>query len=130
MNQHHHLQKEVDHLFKIINKLKSKNVAIIYISHKMEEILKISDDVTVMRDGQLIGTKNASELTIDNIISMMVGRDMSDRFPPKNNQPGEVILEVKDLTEDSKFGLKDVSFKLRKGEILGIAGLVGSKRQR
>lgn len=121
-------EKEVDHLFKIINKLKSKNVAIIYISHKMEEILKISDDVTVMRDGQLIGTKNASELTIDNIISMMVGRDMSDRFPPKNNQPGEVILEVEDLTEDSKFGLKDVSFKLRKGEILGIAGLVGSKR--
>ena len=86
-------EKEVEHLFKIIEKLKNKNVAIIYISHKMEEILKISDEVTVMRDGQLIGTKYASELTTDMIISMMVGRDMSNRFPPKDNNPGEVILD-------------------------------------
>jgi methyl-galactoside transport system ATP-binding protein len=121
-------EKEVNHLFRIINKLRRNNVAIIYISHKMEEILKISDYVTVMRDGQLIDTKKASEVTIDNIISMMVGRDMSNRFPPKENHPGEVILEVEGLTEGTKFGLKDVSFKLRKGEILGIAGLVGSKR--
>ncbi len=121
-------EKEVDHLFRIINKLKKDNVAIIYISHKMEEILKISDEVTVMRDGQLIGTKNASDLTTDIIISMMVGRDMSNRFPPKDNHPGEVILEVEGITEGNKFGFKDVSFKLRKGEILGIAGLVGSKR--
>ncbi|WP_274541872.1 galactose/methyl galactoside ABC transporter ATP-binding protein MglA [Romboutsia weinsteinii] len=121
-------EKEVDHLFRIISKLKSKNVAIIYISHKMEEILKISDYVTVMRDGTLIDTKSAKELTTDIIISMMVGRDMSDRFPPKVNHPGEVILEVEGLTENDRFGLKDVSFKLKKGEILGIAGLVGSKR--
>ena len=121
-------EKEVEHLFRIITKLKNKNVAIIYISHKMEEILKISDEVTVMRDGQLIETKDASELTTDKIISMMVGRDMSNRFPTKENHPGEVILEVDGLTENTKFGLKDVSFKLRKGEILGIAGLVGSKR--
>ena len=94
----------------------------------MEEILKISDEVTVMRDGQLIGTKYASELTTDMIISMMVGRDMSNRFPPKANHPGEVILEVEGLTEGEKFGLNNVGFKLRKGEILGIAGLVGSKR--
>lgn len=121
-------EKEVDHLFKIIEKLKKNNVAIIYISHKMEEILRISDDVTVMRDGKLIGTKSAKELTTDMIISMMVGRDMSDRFPPKENHPGEVILEVEGLTENIKFGLNNVSFNLRKGEILGIAGLVGSKR--
>lgn len=121
-------EKEVEHLFRIINKLRKNNVAIIYISHKMEEILKISDYVTVMRDGQLIGTKKSSEITIDNIISMMVGRDMSNRFPPKQNHPGEIILEVERLTENVKFGLKDVSFSLRKGEILGIAGLVGSKR--
>lgn len=121
-------EKEVDHLFKIIEKLKKNNVAIIYISHKMEEILRISDDVTVMRDGKLIGTKSAKELTTDMIISMMVGRDMSDRFPPKENHPGEVILEVEGLTENIKFGLNNVSFDLRKGEILGIAGLVGSKR--
>lgn len=121
-------EKEVEHLFRIINKLRKNNVAIIYISHKMEEILKISDYVTVMRDGQLIDTKKSSEITIDNIISMMVGRDMSNRFPPKQNHPGEIILEVEGLTENIKFGLKDVSFSLRKGEILGIAGLVGSKR--
>lgn len=121
-------EKEVNHLFTIIEKLKKNNVSIIYISHKMEEILKISDYVTVMRDGQLIDTKSAGELTIDIIISMMVGRDMSDRFPPKHNIPGEVILEVEGLTENEKFGLKDVGFKLRKGEILGVAGLVGSKR--
>lgn len=121
-------EKEVDHLFRIINKLRKDNVAIIYISHKMEEILKISDEVTVMRDGQLIGTKYASELTTDIIISMMVGRDMSNRFPPKNNKPGQVILEVDNLTEGTKFGFRDVSFQLRKGEILGVAGLVGAKR--
>lgn len=121
-------EKEVEHLFRIINKLRKNNVAIIYISHKMEEILKISDYVTVMRDGQLIGTKKSSDITIDNIISMMVGRDMSNRFPPKQNHPGEIILEVEGLTENIKFGLKDVSFSLKKGEILGIAGLVGSKR--
>lgn len=121
-------EKEVEHLFRIINKLRKNDVAIIYISHKMEEILKISDYVTVMRDGQLIDTKKSSEITIDNIISMMVGRDMSNRFPPKQNHPGEIILEVEELTENIKFGLKDVSFSLRKGEILGIAGLVGSKR--
>ena len=121
-------EREVEHLFKIIEKLKKNNVAVIYISHKMEEILKISDEVTVMRDGQLIGTKSASELTTDIIINMMVGRDMSNRFPPKNNHPGEVILEVEKLSEGTRYGFKDVSFQLRKGEILGIAGLVGSKR--
>ncbi|MEG0854909.1 MAG: galactose/methyl galactoside ABC transporter ATP-binding protein MglA [Terrisporobacter sp.] len=121
-------EKEVEHLFRIINKLRKNNVAIIYISHKMEEILKISDEVTVMRDGQLIGTKQASELTTDIIINMMVGRDMSNRFPPKDNHPGEVILEVDGITENIKFGFKDVSFQLKKGEILGIAGLVGAKR--
>lgn len=121
-------EREVEHLFRIIEKLKKNNVAVIYISHKMEEILKISDEVTVMRDGQLIGTKYASELTTDIIINMMVGRDMSNRFPPKNNHPDEVILEVEKLSEGTRLGFKDVSFQLRKGEILGIAGLVGSKR--
>ncbi|MCR8745074.1 galactose/methyl galactoside ABC transporter ATP-binding protein MglA [Romboutsia lituseburensis] len=121
-------EKEVEHLFRIIDKLRKNNVAIIYISHKMEEILKISDYVTVMRDGQLIDTKKSSEITIDHIISMMVGRDMSNRFPPKQNHPSEIILEVEGLTENTKFGLKDISFSLRKGEILGVAGLVGSKR--
>lgn len=121
-------EKEVDHLFKIIRTLQSKNVAIIYISHKMEEILKISDEVTIMRDGQYIATKSAKELTTDEIIKLMVGRDLSQRFPAKLNQPGDTILKVSDLTAETQPSFFNVNFELRKGEILGIAGLVGSKR--
>lgn len=121
-------EKEVAHLFRIIDKLKKKNVGIIYISHKIEEILKISEDVTIMRDGQWIATKEAKELTTDMIINMMVGRDLSNRFPEKQNKPGKVILEVKNLSSNTKPALKDVSFELKEGEILGVAGLVGAKR--
>ncbi|WP_026573605.1 galactose/methyl galactoside ABC transporter ATP-binding protein MglA [Bacillus sp. UNC438CL73TsuS30] len=121
-------ENEVNHLFKIIKKLQSENVAIIYISHKMEEILKISDEVTIMRDGQYIATKSAQDLTTDEIIKLMVGRDLSQRFPTKINQPGEVILKVSDLTAEAEGSFSNVDFELRKGEILGIAGLVGSKR--
>ncbi|OIK16505.1 galactose/methyl galactoside ABC transporter ATP-binding protein MglA [Bacillus sp. MUM 116] len=121
-------ENEVNHLFKIIKKLQSENVAIIYISHKMEEILKISDEVTIMRDGQYIATKSAQELTTDEIIKLMVGRDLSQRFPEKINKPGEVILKVTDLTAEAEGSFSNVNFELRKGEILGIAGLVGSKR--
>lgn len=121
-------EKEVAHLFRIINTLKGKGIGVIYISHKMEEILQISDDVTVMRDGQWIATHKASELTTDRIISLMVGRDLTNRFPEKDNAPGETILVVKNLTSLHQPSIKDVSFELREGEILGIAGLVGSKR--
>jgi methyl-galactoside transport system ATP-binding protein len=121
-------EKEVAHLFRIIDKLKKKNVGIIYISHKMEEILKISEEVTIMRDGQWIATKEAKELTTDLIINMMVGRDLSNRFPERSNKPGEVILEVKNLSSNTKPAINDVSFDLRNGEILGVAGLVGAKR--
>lgn len=121
-------EKEVNHLFTIIKKLQKENVAIIYISHKMEEILKISDEVTIMRDGQYIATKSAKELTTDEIIKLMVGRDLSQRFPQKVNQPGEVTLKVKDLTAETEGSFTNINFELRKGEILGVAGLVGSKR--
>ncbi|XJZ26985.1 galactose/methyl galactoside ABC transporter ATP-binding protein MglA [Bacillota bacterium Lsc_1132] len=121
-------ENEVNHLFAIIKKLQSENVAIIYISHKMEEILKISDEVTIMRDGQSIATKSAKELTTDEIIKLMVGRDLSQRFPTKINQPGKVILMVKDLTAETQPSFSNINFELREGEILGIAGLVGSKR--
>ncbi|MDP4086462.1 MAG: galactose/methyl galactoside ABC transporter ATP-binding protein MglA [Bacillota bacterium] len=121
-------ETEVNHLFKIIRKLQSENVAIIYISHKMEEILKISDEVTIMRDGQYIATKSASGLTTDEIIKLMVGRDLSQRFPTKNNKPGELILKVSNLTAETQPSFIDINFELKKGEILGIAGLVGSKR--
>lgn len=119
-------EKEVNHLFKIINKLRKQGISIIYISHKMEEILEISDEVTIMRDGKWIATEKASDLTMDLIIKLMVGRELTDRFPKKDHTPKETILEVNNLS-DAKNELKNVSFKLRKGEILGIAGLVGAK---
>lgn len=121
-------EKEVNHLFKIIRSLKEKGCGIIYISHKMEEILQISDDVTIMRDGKWVTTQPAKELTIDKIISLMVGRELTNRFPKKDNVPGEVILKVENLTALHQPSIQDVSFELRKGEILGIAGLVGAKR--
>ncbi len=118
---------EVEHLFRIINMLRDKGCGIIYISHKMEEILRISDDVTIMRDGQWVATKPARELTMEEIIRLMVGRELTNRFPPKENVPGETILEVEGLS--GKYTrLKEASFSLRKGEILGIAGLDGSGR--
>ena len=118
---------EVEHLFRIINMLRDKGCGIIYISHKMEEILRISDDVTIMRDGQWVATRPARELTMDEIIRLMVGRELTNRFPPKENTPGEVILEVEHLA--GKYTrLTDASFQLHQGEILGIAGLDGSGR--
>ncbi|WP_097014754.1 sugar ABC transporter ATP-binding protein [Anaerocolumna aminovalerica] len=121
-------QNEVDNLFEIINSLRKKGISIIYISHKMNEILSISDDVTIMRDGQYIGTWEAKELTIDMIVTKMVGRELNNLYPPRSNVPGEVVLEVKGLTSISEKSFKDVSFQLRKGEVLGIGGLVGAQR--
>ncbi len=120
-------EKEVEHLFKIINMLRNKGCGIIYISHKMEEILRISDEVTIMRDGKWIATKQSSELTTDEIIRLMVGRELTNRYPPKDNRPQDILLEVNGMTAMySK--LKDVSFFARRGEILGVAGLDGSGR--
>ncbi|NAW66882.1 galactose/methyl galactoside ABC transporter ATP-binding protein MglA [Photobacterium halotolerans] len=121
-------EKEVNHLFTIINKLKNKGCGIIYISHKMEEIFSICDEITILRDGQWIDTRPLEGLSMDDIISMMVGRELTQRFPEKDNTPKEPILAVKNLTALNQPSIKDVSFELRKGEVLGIAGLVGSKR--
>ena len=89
---------EVEALFTIVNELRAKGVSIVYISHKMDEILRISDEVTIMRDGQYIGTWEAKELTTDMIITKMVGRELSNLYPPRSNTPGEVVFEVKDFT--------------------------------
>ena len=121
-------EDEVEHLFRIMNHLTADGVGIIYISHKMDEILRISNDVTIMRDGQWVATRPASELTTDEIIRLMVNREMSNRFPPKNNKPGKVLLEVKNLTGMYEPTCHDVSFELHEGEVLGVAGLVGSRR--
>lgn len=120
-------ESEVEHLFKIIEMLKARGCGIIYISHKMEEILRISDDITVMRDGKWIATKPASELNMDQIIKLMVGRELGSRFPQKDNSQGAVVLEVDNLCGQYNH-LENVSFHARKGEILGIAGLDGSGR--
>lgn len=120
-------EKEVAQLFRIIRRLRDRGCGIIYISHKMEEILDISDDVTIMRDGQWVATESASEMSIDKIIKLMVGRELDKRFPERNSKPGEPILEVKGLT--ARYSrVNDVSFELRKGEILGVAGLGGAGR--
>ncbi len=120
-------EEEVERLFKIIDMLRSKGCAIIYISHKMTEILRISDEVTIMRDGKWIATKEAKDLTMDEIIRLMVGRELTNVYPPKVNKIGDVLLEVDNLTAMySK--LRNVSFKARKGEILGVAGLDSSGR--
>ena len=121
-------EKEVEHLFRIIKKLKESGVGIIYISHKMEEIKMISDEITILRDGKWIPTNDVSKISTDQIISMMVGRDLTERFPKKDNKAKEMILQVKNLTALNQPSIQDVSFELYKGEILGIAGLVGSKR--
>jgi methyl-galactoside transport system ATP-binding protein len=121
-------EHEVAHLFEIIRGLRAQGVAIIYISHKLEEILAISDDVSIMRDGRSIGTYPASELTTDIIINRMVGRDLTNRFPPRANVPGDVVMEVEHFTSAESKSFRDVSFNLRKGEILGVGGLVGARR--
>ena len=119
---------EVEALFRIIEDLKADGVSIVYISHKMEEILRISDDVTIMRDGQWVATRPAKELTMDEIIRLMVGRPLTNRFPPKDNVVGtEDILKVEGLTAEYSH-LKDASIHVRKGEILGVAGLDSSGR--
>jgi methyl-galactoside transport system ATP-binding protein/inositol transport system ATP-binding protein len=118
--------KEVEALFKIMKKLKAEGRSIIYISHKLDEIYAITDKITVLRDGQYIGTEDTDKLSKENLIKMMVGRDIDEMFPKTPCEIGEVYLEVKNLTHNKYF--KDVSFSVRKGEIFGIAGLVGSGR--
>ena len=120
---------EVKHLFRIIGKLRDNGCGIIYISHKLEEILEIADDVTVMRDGRWVYTGKSKDLTIDKLITLIVGRELTDRFPPRRTKPSdEVILHVENLAGKYMPTVVDASFDLRKGEILGVAGLMGSRR--
>ena len=121
-------QNEVEALFRIVEDLKRDGVAIVYISHKMDEILRISDEVTIMRDGQYIGTWPAKELTTDSIITKMVGRELTNLFPQRENRPGEVVFRVEDFTSINPKSFRNVNFELRKGEILGVGGLVGAQR--
>ncbi|MCB2177997.1 MAG: sugar ABC transporter ATP-binding protein [Actinomycetales bacterium] len=118
--------REVDLLFTMIRRLRDRGTAIIYISHKMDEIFKISDEITVFRDGQWVLTEPASSLDIPALITAMVGRELTHMFPKEEAEIGDVLLEVRNLNRGPL--VKDVSFTLRKGEILGLAGLVGAGR--
>lgn len=120
--------KEVEFLFKIMNQLRDQGVAMIYISHKMDEIKRIADDVQIMRDGQYIGTWPTKELTIDEIITKMVGREMSNIYPAAEHKIGEDILECEDICSIHPKSFQHVSFHVKKGEIVGFGGLVGAQR--
>jgi methyl-galactoside transport system ATP-binding protein len=120
--------EEVSHLFRIIKKLCGRGVGIIYISHRMDEILAISDEVTIMRDGFWIETRESKNFTADEIIRLMVNRDMKNRFPEKDNEAGDVLMECDGITGKYMPTCAGVSFELKKGEVLGVAGLVGSRR--
>ncbi len=120
-------EEEVEHLFKIINMLRDRGMGIIYISHKMAEIKRISDYITIMRDGQWVATEPAASLEMNDIIRLMVGRELTNQFPPKTNTPGEVYLKVEGITGMYN-QLRNVSFEARRGEVLGLAGLDSSGR--
>ncbi|MGE7366730.1 sugar ABC transporter ATP-binding protein [Desemzia incerta] len=119
-------EREIDVLFKTIHTLTEKNVSIIYISHRMEEIFKISDRITVMRDGVSIDTTMTKETTNDEVVRKMVGRDLEDYYPTKHSKIGEVAFEAKGLTQKGRF--KDVTFNVKSGEIVGFSGLMGAGR--
>ncbi len=119
-------KSEKETLFKIIRELKEKEVSIIFISHIIEEVLEISDRITVLRDGNYVGTVNAADTNPRKIVKMMVGRELKDFYPKKEAKKGKVVLEVKNLTKKSKY--ENISFQLHEGEVLGFAGLVGAGR--
>ena len=121
--------EEVEHLFRIMRRLCEQGVGIIYISHKMDEIKVIADEVTIMRDGHYIGKWDVANMTKEQIIAKMVGRELSNLFPPLENHPSEeVMMKVEDFTSIHPRSFRHCSFELKKGEILGVAGLVGAQR--
>ncbi|WP_080894192.1 ATP-binding cassette domain-containing protein, partial [Ralstonia solanacearum] len=125
--------KEIEVLLSIIEDLKRSGVACVYISHKLDEVKRVCDTITVIRDGRHIGTRPAAELDINGIITMMVGREMTSLFPKVEHTVGDVVLEARnvtcwDVTNPNRKRVDDVSFSVRRGEILGVAGLVGAGR--
>lgn len=118
--------REIETLFKTIHELKAKGISFVYISHRMEEIFAICDRITILRDGQYVGVRNIPETNFDEIVAMMVGRELGERFPERKCAIGDTKLEVRNLTVNGLF--QDISFKLRRGEVLGVAGLMGAGR--
>lgn len=118
--------REIENLFQVIESLKQQGVSIVYISHRMEEIFQICDRITVLRDGEFIGVKNIPDTSFEEIVKMMVGREIGEQFPERTATIGDVVFEVQQLKREGYFD--DVHFSVRKGEILGIAGLMGAGR--
>ncbi len=119
---------EVEKLFKMMRQLRSQGISLIYISHKMDEIFEICDQVSVLRDGSLVMTKDSKDTDMNELISAMVGRSLDNRFPPVDNKPGEVVLSVEHLSTKYAPKLQDITFDVKKGEIFGLYGLVGAGR--
>ncbi|MFP7200698.1 sugar ABC transporter ATP-binding protein [Lysinibacillus halotolerans] len=118
--------REIETLFQTIRELKAKGISFVYISHRMEEIFAICDRITILRDGQYVGVRNIPETNFDEIVAMMVGRQLGERFPVRKSVIGDTKLEVRNLTVNGLF--HNLSFELRKGEVLGVAGLMGAGR--
>lgn len=119
-------ESEVQQLYKIVRKVQERGISIIYISHKLGEVFELADEVSVIRDGEYIGTKKTSDITKEALINMMVGREMDEMFERERVEIGETLLEVNNLSLPGKF--EDISFDVKKGEVFGIAGLVGAGR--
>ena len=119
---------EVEALFRIVRDLRDRGVSFVFISHKMADLRKISDDITIMRDGGYVGTWEMKDISDDEIVKQMVGRELTNIYPPLDNTPGDILLEVNNFTSIHDNSFKDCSFKLRRGEILGFGGLVGAQR--
>ena len=120
--------REVAKLFEMMRNLKAQGISLIYISHKMDEIFEICDEVSVLRDGRMVMTRAIQDTNMDQLIRAMVGRSLGNRFPPVDNTPGEVVLSVQHLSTKYEPHLKDISFDVREGEIFGLYGLVGAGR--
>ena len=118
--------KEAETLFELLFRLKEKGVSIIYISHRLEEIFKIGDNITTLRDGVLTGVNACSDITVDGVIELMIGRELSDKYPKRNAKIGEELIRIENFSSGRAF--RDISFSVRTGEVLGLAGLVGSGR--
>jgi len=119
-------QSETEVLFEVINSLRAKGVSIVYISHRMEEIFELCDRITILRDGQYVGTEYIKDITMDDVVQMMIGREIGERYPQRDVTIGEEVLRVEGLTHQKLF--KDVNFSVRAGEVLGVSGLMGAGR--
>jgi ABC-type sugar transport system ATPase subunit len=119
-------EKEASRLFDVVKELRSRGISIIYISHRLEELVHLADDISVLRDGRIVHSAKSADMDIPKIVHHMVGRELNDFFPLRNSRIGDVCFKAENLSSEA--GIKDISFEVRKGEIVGMAGLIGAGR--